>query len=98
VPRPERAAADGAVEYFLKSERIAIAPAGAPPAAGWNNVEGTLRDIIFKGQYADYLVDLANGAEIVVSGAPDIAGLAPRGTVTISWPPAAGHAFLAEDG
>ncbi len=54
-----------------------------------------MRDIIFKGQYADYLVVLANGAELTVSDAPDIADIAPRSAVTLSWPPEAGDAFAA---
>ena len=97
VPRPEGAAAGDPAEYYLKSERIGIAPAGpAPAAAGDNRLEGTLRDIIFKGQYADYLVDLANGAEIVVSDAPAIDGVAPRGKVAVFWPPEAGHVFAVD--
>jgi len=97
VPRPAAANAGDRIEYYLKSERISIAPASAPAAGGVENrIEGTLRDVIFKGQYADYLVDLANGAEIVVSAAPELAGVERRGAVAISWPAGAGHAFLAE--
>jgi putative spermidine/putrescine transport system ATP-binding protein/spermidine/putrescine transport system ATP-binding protein len=99
VPRPDGAEAGDPVELYVKSERIAIAPASADETAGVpNRLEGRLRDIIFKGQYADYLVALDNGAELVVSDAPEIAGVARRGAVTVTWPPAAGHAFLAEAG
>jgi putative spermidine/putrescine transport system ATP-binding protein/spermidine/putrescine transport system ATP-binding protein len=97
VPRPADAGPGDRVEYYLKSERIGIAPASAPGAAEpGNRLEGTLRDVIFKGQYADYLVDLANGAELVVSGTPELAGVARHGAVAVSWPPGAGHAFMAE--
>ena len=53
---------------YVKSEKIALAPDGAaaPPEA----LPGRLRDIIFKGQYADYLVELEGGREITVSGPP----------------------------
>ena len=94
VPRPADARAGDEVEYFLKSERIRIAPGDAPAAAGEaNRLTGTLRDVIFKGQYADYLVTLDNGAELVVSDAPEVAGVALRGTVALSWAPGAGDTF-----
>jgi putative spermidine/putrescine transport system ATP-binding protein/spermidine/putrescine transport system ATP-binding protein len=99
VPRPADAGVGDRVEYYLKSERVGIAAPGARAQAdNQNRLEGTLRDIIFKGQYADYLIDLANGAELVVSDAPEIAGVASRGPVALSWLPAAGHAFVAEAG
>ena len=96
VPCPAGVAAGDAVEYYLKSERIAIAPAGAAgPDAGENRIEGILRDIIFKGQYADYLVELENGEVLIVSDSPAIDGVTPRDRVAVLWPPAAGHAFAA---
>ncbi len=99
VPRPEGAGAGDEVEYFVKSERIHItAPDGGAKGEAENYIEGTLRDVIFKGQYADYLVTLANGAEVVVSDAPEIAGVAPRRPVVIRWPAAAGDAFRASPG
>ncbi len=97
VPCPAGAAKDDEIVYYIKSERIRIGPREAA-AGGGNRIDGTLRDVIFKGQYADYLVVLANGAELTVSGAPDLAGIAPRSAVTLSWAPEAGDAFAAGNG
>jgi len=100
VVPPPGAATGTAIEYFLKSERIRIVPgedAADAEAAGDNRVAGTLRDVIFKGQYADYLVDLPNGLGLTVSGAPDLAGLGKDRPVTLSWPVEAGDAFPAEE-
>lgn len=97
-PLPEGAENDVPVDYFIKSERIAIAP-GDAAATGPGNVpqtrlEGRLRDVIFKGQYADYLVALEGGLELTVSGPPHAGGLQPRNAVTLSWPAQAADVFL----
>ncbi len=94
---PQGASVGDRIEYFLKSERVRIA--ADPPAAGAdgeNRIEGTLRDAIFKGQYADYLVGVGNGRQIVASGSPDLAGVGKNKPVTLSWAPEAGDAFRAD--
>lgn len=95
---PANAKAGDAVEYFIKSERIAIDSPGAgqDENAGLNRLVGTLRDVIFKGQYADYFVILANGAELMVSGSPGLPDISPHAPVELSWAPDAGDAFLVE--
>ena len=45
-----------------------------------------LRDIIFKGQTANYFVGLPNGAEIVASGTPRALALQPGDEVVAHWP------------
>lgn len=85
------------VELYLKSERIGIAPAGTGGTAD-NRLEGTVRDIIFKGQFADYLVRLSNGREIVVSGPPELPGVARGGRVEVAWPYEAVDVFAVPDG
>ena len=85
------------IDYFLKHERIVIQPPReTEPVENENRVEGTLRDIIFKGQHSDYFVILENGAELVVSAATDIPSLKIRHAVEVSWLPDAGDAFLTE--
>ena len=99
VAAPPGTAVGDAVDYFLKSERIEIAPGHAPPTGdGRNRFAGTLRDAIFKGQYADCLVDLPSGRQLVASGAPDLAGLGKNRPVTLSWAPEAGDTFAVEGG
>jgi putative spermidine/putrescine transport system ATP-binding protein/spermidine/putrescine transport system ATP-binding protein len=72
---------------YVKSEKIGIG------AAGTGSIGGVLRDAIFKGQYVDHLVRLADGRELTVS-AP-LLGLAPGAEVGLSWPAEAGDAFPA---
>ncbi len=84
------------VEIFLKSERIALDPV-ADDGQHENRLEGTVRDVIFKGQFADYFVRTSNGAELVVSGPPSLPGVERGSSVTLGWTAEAGDMFPAED-
>ncbi len=98
IPTPQGAATGSHVDYYLKSEKIRILPEGSQASAeNQNRLQGTLRDVIFKGQYSDYFVILENDAELVVSEAAEIPGLQIRRQVTICWAPEAGFAFSSED-
>jgi len=103
VPRPDGAAVGDRVEYFVKSERIGLiaepeeASSEGAAEPGENRLAGTLRDVIFKGQIADYFIALDNGTEIVVSDASVAAGLPSRSRVLAHWPVSAGQCFLADD-
>lgn len=94
------------VHVYLKSERIRLGPGtkaageakrpagGAEGAAGENRLPGTVRDVIFKGQFADYHVRVANRAELVVSAAPPtLTGVERGSSVTLSWPAEAADVF-----
>ncbi len=86
------------VELYLKSERINLAALGedsAPPHVG-NRVEGHVRDIIFKGQYADYLVALDGSRELVVSAPPSLDHIAIASPVELSWRLDAADCFPAD--
>ena len=85
------------VELYIKSERIVL----GPTAAGIqheNRFEGTVRDIIFKGQFADYIVRADNGEELIVSGPPSIAGVDRNSRVSLGWAVEAADVFAVEDG
>jgi putative spermidine/putrescine transport system ATP-binding protein/spermidine/putrescine transport system ATP-binding protein len=97
IPLPPGAAVGAGVDYFLKSERIQVA-AGHAAAGEGNVLHGTLRDTIFKGQYADYLVSVGEGLQLVASGAPDLAGMGKNAPVTLAWRPEAGDTFPGEGG
>ncbi len=87
------------VDYFLKSEKITIHPPGQKPDDhGRTVIEGRLRDTIFKGQYADYLISLKNDNEIIVSDVPTISPALRNATVSISWPSEAPDVFPADGG
>ncbi len=103
VPRPDGANVGARVEYFVKSERIGliadvdeVSPGDEAPLTGENSLAGTLRDVVFKGQVADYFVVLDNGTEIVVSAASVAAGLPSGSRVVARWPADAGQCFMAE--
>ena len=85
------------VEIYLKSERIALS-ASADGIHHENRVEGTVRDIIFKGQFADYIVRVGNEVELVVSGPPSIAGVDRGARVNLGWAVEAADVFAAKDG
>jgi putative spermidine/putrescine transport system ATP-binding protein/spermidine/putrescine transport system ATP-binding protein len=86
------------IDYFLKHEKLLIQPPrAADPVPGENRLEGTLRDIIFKGQHSDYFVILKNGQELVGSAAVQAESLQIRHAVEVSWLPQAGDAFLTEE-
>lgn len=92
APQGGGAPHSGAVEMYLKSERIRI-EAGAGGARHDNRLEGTVRDVIFKGQFSDYFVRVANGAELVVSAPPSLPGVERGSGVTLGWSGEAADVF-----
>ena len=72
--------------------------AGAGGARHDNRLEGTVRDVIFKGQFSDYFVRVANGAELVVSAPPSLPGVERGSGVTLGWSGEAADVFEATDG
>jgi ABC-type Fe3+/spermidine/putrescine transport system ATPase subunit len=97
-PRLEDGAVGAAVDLFLKPERIRITASGSEMGEGaFNRLEGVLRDVIFKGPYADCLVALRNQRELTVSAPPETVGLARGGNVWIGWTPEAAATFRADD-
>ena len=85
-----------AVEIYLKSERIALS-AAAEGIQHENRLEGTVRDIIFKGQFADYIVRADNEVELVVSGPPSIAGVDRGSRASLGWAVEAADVFTVAD-
>ena len=77
---------------FVKSEKIEL----LTEPAGDDRLPGTLRDTIFKGQYADYLVDLSDGREITVSGPPRSELFVHGRPVFLGWRPEDADAFAAD--
>jgi len=96
VPRPADTVVGTRVQLSLKYEDLEIARAGinGTPAGGRNAVAGTLRDIIFKGQTANYIVTVADGIEIVASTAPRAHALRPHEPVVLHWPAGIGACFV----
>jgi putative spermidine/putrescine transport system ATP-binding protein/spermidine/putrescine transport system ATP-binding protein len=95
--RVEESGVGDLVDLFVKPERIRITAAGGDLGAdAFNQLEGVVRDVIFKGPYLDCLVALPNGREVTVSAPPEMAGLVRGAAVWIGWPPHAAAAFRAD--
>jgi len=94
VPKPRAGRLGGAVQYAIKYEDLEVTRGvnGFDPADR-NWLPGTLRDVIFKGQTANYIVALTDGSEIIVSSAPHGLDLQPREAVVVHWPVARGACF-----
>ena len=94
VPRPRDGRLGGAMQYAIKYEDLEVTRGvnGFDPAER-NSLSGTLRDVIFKGQTANYIVVLNDGSEIIVSSAPRGLDLQPSETVVVHWPVARGASF-----
>jgi ABC-type Fe3+/spermidine/putrescine transport system ATPase subunit len=77
----------GRAVCYVKSEKIALT---GPETA----IAGRLRDTIFKGQYADYLVCLDDTHEITVSASPSLCHR-PGEAVGVAWAAEDSDAFPA---
>ena len=94
VPKPRHGQPGAAAQFSIKYEDLDIVRGERGAGlAGQNSLPGTLRDIIFKGQTANYIVLLKDGTEIVVSGAPRDLHLQPGEAVTVHWPAGRGATF-----
>ncbi|MEX1206293.1 MAG: ABC transporter ATP-binding protein [Dongiaceae bacterium] len=97
VPLPVGVNPGDDVRYFIKHEDLEIANAGANDVVSpnVNQLAGTLRDVIFKGQTANYIVALPGGGDLVISGTPRAATVRPNDPVVVRWPSASGSCFAA---
>jgi ABC-type Fe3+/spermidine/putrescine transport system ATPase subunit len=93
VPKPQSCSVGNRVLFSLKYEDVEIVTGGSPHGSPGSSLRGTLRDIIFKGQTANYFISLSNGAEIVASGTPRVLSLQPSESVVAHWPAKAGSSF-----
>ena len=93
VSAPQGARAGDSLELYIKSERIEF---HNPDIARENRafLRGILVDVIFKGQYSDYLVEIAPEKIVVVSAAGEQPLAQRQAEVQISWPIASCDCFL----
>jgi len=94
VPRPRDADPGATIQYAIKYEDLEVARGANgfdPTHRNW--LTGRLRDVIFKGQTANYIVVLSDGSDIVVSGAPHGMDLKPSEPVVVHWPITRGACF-----
>ncbi len=78
---PDKGAQSASV--YVKIENTVIGSADTPNAAG--KIPGKLRDVIFRGQYAEYMVTLGGGVEIVASAIDATSDVKVGDPVVISW-------------
>ena len=92
-----RDAANGAVELFLKSERIRLSTREEELSNWPNRISGSLQDAIFKGAYAECFVRVENDVELVVTANPQATNI-PRGSrVVLAWSAEDADAFPLPD-
>ena len=94
VPRPRDAAPGAPIQFSIKYEDLEVA-AGVngfdPRSHNW--LSGRLRDVIFKGQTANYIVSLKDGSEIIASASSRDQKVRIGDSVSIRWPETAGMCF-----
>lgn len=97
IPAAAAVATGDKVAFAIKYEDVEIArPDSLNGAAGSRNqLPGRLRDIIFKGQTANYMITLDNGTEIVASATPREMTIAPGEIVVAHWDFGTGSSFKA---
>jgi len=97
VPRREDVSAGDPMRFSIKYEDVEIISAAGTinGHAGHNCVPGRLRDIIFKGQTANYIVQLPDKTEIVASRSPRDVQIRIGEDVLAVWPRSAGMGFRA---
>jgi ABC-type Fe3+/spermidine/putrescine transport system ATPase subunit len=99
VPPVKDTVPGAAIDYFVKCDRFLLHPTAETAASPTENaIEVLLRDIIFKGTSADYLVIADNGVELTVSGPIADGGMKARDRVRLSWTVDDGHAFASRGG
>jgi ABC-type Fe3+/spermidine/putrescine transport system ATPase subunit len=82
------------VTYFVKSERIEIDPPAAE--SDRTRLTGVVRDVIFRGAYADYLV-VVGDHELQVSASPDRPLSEPGARIELGWSTDAAWVFATEE-
>ncbi len=87
--------AGDSVRLSIKYEDLVVSPGTKLPksAAAGNHLPGRLRDIIFKGQTANYLIDVDGHNEIVASGSPREMNLNVGDNVIVQWSSKSGMCF-----
>jgi ABC-type Fe3+/spermidine/putrescine transport system ATPase subunit len=78
------------VRFLIKYEDVEVSTAQKGAS---NALTGRLRDVIFKGQTANYIVSMQDGSEIVASASSRDQKAVIGETVSIRWPETAGMCF-----
>jgi putative spermidine/putrescine transport system ATP-binding protein/spermidine/putrescine transport system ATP-binding protein len=97
IPHQGGIAPGSKVRFSIKYEDVDILPrkSAINGHAAVNRLSGKLRDIIFKGQTANYIVLLDDGSEIVASRSPRDIKLEIGEEVVAQWAANAGMGFPA---
>ena len=87
IPLPETGIARGATaSAYVKIENTHLEADGSVHGAQ-HKLAGQLRDVIFRGQYAEYLVTLSNGSDVVASSIDGATRIRRGDPVMVSWKP-----------
>jgi ABC-type Fe3+/spermidine/putrescine transport system ATPase subunit len=77
---------------YIKSEKLQL-------KKGKNNkgLQGEVRDIIFQGQYVDYIISLKGGHEITASDST-VLKFKPKDVITVTWDAKTADAYFVDKG
>jgi len=95
VPCNETLGAGEAVRFMIKHEDVQLRAMGraSRDQAAFNRLKGKLRDIIFKGQTANFILEIDNGCELIASGSLRDTDVRAGDSVLVEWPQTAGVCF-----
>lgn len=95
VPRKGSFAKGDIVRYSIKYEDVKVTGQRKTltERKGQNFIAGKLRDIIFKGQTANFILELDHGCELVASGSLRETDAQIGQNVIVEWPHGAGACF-----
>ena len=94
VRPPPNATTGNQVELFVKGEKIGLHTQEIN-ATDATSLRGRLVDVIFKGHYSDFLVEINGESLVTVIASSDAHEIERLSDVWISWPTSAGDCFLA---
>lgn len=96
VEAPPAAKPGDRIELFVKSEKIALHKQKSLDDSR-ASLKGRLIDVIFKGHYSDYLVEIADGVTITVIAASEAHRIERLSEIQVSWSVDAADCFLVSD-
>ncbi len=95
VDPPPNAKSGDQVELFVKGEKISLHSQNIE-AADTTCLRGKLVDVIFKGHYSDFLVEINGQSLVTVIASSDEREFDRLSEVWISWPVSDGDCFIAQ--
>jgi ABC-type Fe3+/spermidine/putrescine transport system ATPase subunit len=85
------------IECYVKCEKVRLSSKNKSPGDTENSLPGVIRDVIFKGQTADFMVTTPGGRELIISDSSGGLGFEKGASVFLSWGTKDAVSFLARE-